>query len=53
VWAGVLLVAAAVMMMVKDLFNQMVQAKVKEELTRRAEEAARAATLQPALEQVA
>ncbi|MEI2781148.1 MAG: OFA family MFS transporter [Candidatus Competibacter sp.] len=51
--AGVLLVAAAVMMMVKDLFNQMVQAKVKEELTRRAEEAARAATLQPALEQVA
>ena len=51
--AGVLLVVAAVIMMVKDLFNQMVQAKVKEELTRRAEEAARAATLQPALEQVA
>ncbi len=51
--AGILLAVAAVTLMVQDLFRQMVQAKVAEELARRAEEAAQAATLQPALEQAA
>jgi len=51
--AGILLSVAAVMMMLNDLFHGMVQAKVKAELARRAEEAAQAAALQPALEQVA
>jgi hypothetical protein len=46
------LAVAAVTLMVQDLFRQMVQAKVTEELARRAEEAAQAA-LQPALEQAA
>lgn len=50
--AGILLSAAAVMMILSDLFHGMVQSKVKEELARREEEAA-AATLQPALEQAA
>ena len=39
--------------MLKDLFQQMVEARVAEELARRAAEAAQTATLQPALEQVA
>ena len=51
--AGILLAVAAVTLMLQDLFRQMVQAKVTEELARRAEEAAQAATLQPALEQAA
>lgn len=51
--AGILLAVAAVTLMVQDLFRQMVQAKVAEELARRAEEAAQAAALQPALEQAA
>ena len=51
--AGILLAVAAVTLMVQDLFRQMVRAKVAEELARRAEEAAQAATLQPALEQAA
>ncbi|MCC8999525.1 MAG: OFA family MFS transporter [Candidatus Contendobacter sp.] len=54
--AGILLAVAAVTLMMQDLFRQMVQAKVAEELARRAEEAAQAAqaaALQPALEQVA
>ncbi len=51
--AGILLAVAAVTLMLQDLFRQMVQAKVAEELARRAEEAAQAAAMQPALEQVA
>ena len=51
--AGILLAVAAVTLMTQDLFRQMVQAKVAEELARRAEEAAQAAALQPALEQAA
>ncbi|HRD66832.1 MAG TPA: OFA family MFS transporter [Candidatus Competibacter sp.] len=51
--AGTLLAIAAVLMLVKDLINQMVQARVKAELARLAEEAALAAALQPALDQVA
>jgi OFA family oxalate/formate antiporter-like MFS transporter len=51
--AGILLAVAAVTLMVQDLFRQMVRAKVAEELARRAEEAAQAAALQPALEQAA
>lgn len=51
--AGTLLAVAAVMVMLKDLFRQMVEAGVAKELERRAEEAAQAAALQPALEQVA
>jgi MFS family permease len=51
--AGILLSVAAVMMIFNDLVQGMVQAKVKQELARRDEEAARAAALQPALEQAA
>ena len=51
--AGTLLAVAAVMVMLKDLFRQMVEAGVAKELERRAEEATQTATLQPALEQVA
>ncbi|MFZ1640592.1 MAG: OFA family MFS transporter [Candidatus Contendobacter sp.] len=51
--AGMLLAAAAVTLMAQDLFRQMVQTKVAEELARRAEEAAQATALQPALEQAA
>lgn len=46
--AGILLAVATVLLMVKDLFRQMVEAKVAEELARRAEEAAQAAALEPA-----
>lgn len=51
--AGILLAVATVIMMLNDLFQGMVRAKVKEELARRDEEAAQAAVLQPALEQAA
>jgi hypothetical protein len=51
--AGILLAVAAVTLMLQDLFRQIVQAKVAEELARRAEEAAQAAALQPALEEAA
>ena len=51
--AGTLLVVAAVLMMLKDLFNQMVKAGVTAELARQADEAAQAAALQPAMERVA
>jgi MFS family permease len=51
--AGILLAVAAVTLMLHDLFRQMVQAKVAGELVRRAEEAAQAAALQPALEEAA
>jgi hypothetical protein len=47
------LTAAALTLMVQDLFRQMVKAKVAEELARRAEEAAQVAALQPVLEQAA
>ena len=43
---------ATVLMMLNDLIQGMVRAKVKQELARRDEEAAQAA-LQPALEQAA
>lgn len=51
--AGTLLAITAVLMLVKDPINQMVQARAKAELARLAEEAAQAAALQPALDQVA
>ncbi|HAS85392.1 MAG TPA: hypothetical protein DCS31_01130, partial [Candidatus Competibacteraceae bacterium] len=50
--AGILLSVGAVIMMLRDLFQGMVTAKVNEELARRDAEAAQAA-LQPALEQAA
>ena len=49
--AGILLAAAAVLLVLKDLFRQMVEAKVAEELARRAE--LLQAAPQPALEQFA
>ncbi|MER2529364.1 MAG: OFA family MFS transporter [Candidatus Competibacter denitrificans] len=50
--AGILLSVGAVIMMLRDLFQGMVTAKVNEELARRDAEAAQA-VLQPALEQAA
>jgi hypothetical protein len=52
--AGILLAAAALLLVLKDLIRQMVEAGVAKELERRAaEEAARTTALEPALEQVA
>jgi OFA family oxalate/formate antiporter-like MFS transporter len=52
--AGILLAVAALLLVLKDLIRQMVEAGVAKELERRAaEDATQAAALQPALEQVA
>ena len=51
--AGILLAVAALLLVLKDLVRQMVEAGVAKELERRAEEAVQAAALEPALEQVA
>ncbi|MCU0808581.1 MAG: MFS transporter, partial [Candidatus Contendobacter sp.] len=52
--AGILLAVAALLLVLKDLIRQMVEAGVAKELERRAaEDVTQAAALQPALEQVA